>query len=223
MVLIISIFFFVLFNLVFRLIMDMKSESMKKKAEEDKKERTRQEFMVHIEERYAELQQLYQNHEYEKAIDIIKMFNANEKSDYKDLAEIKKEIRLFYLKKKLDFIPKIQLDEYLQLSKDINIAEDDSTEVFIRTPRYGQYFYPADFPIPLEGVALSVMGDFSDTLVWTSNRDGTLGTGKKIGVRLSIGEHEITATGSNGTTTGSMTTRINIEKDPDFLKKHIRD
>lgn len=221
-VVILSIFFFVLFNLVFRLIVDYKLESVKKKTEETQKERARQEFITHIEDRYAELQGLYQAHEYEKAIDIIKLFNVYEKPDYKNLPEMKKEIRLFYLKEKLDFIPKIQLDEYLQLSKEINIAEDDATEVFIRTPRYGQYFYTSDFPIPFEGVALSVKGDFSDTIVWISNVDGKLGTGKKIDVRLSIGEHEITATGTNGTTTGTMITRIIIEKDPDFFKGHIR-
>ncbi|OFZ55389.1 MAG: hypothetical protein A2328_03885, partial [Bdellovibrionales bacterium RIFOXYB2_FULL_36_6] len=187
MVVILAIFFFVLFNLIFKLILDMKSDSMKKKAEEEQKEKARQEFIVHIEDHYQKLQTLYQAYEFEKAIDIIKMFNVYEQSDYKNLAEIKKEIRLFYLKKKLDFIPKIQLDEYLQLSKDINIAEDDSTEVFIRTPRYGQYFYISDFPVTLEGVALSVKGDFSDTIVWTSNIDGKIGTGKKIDVRLSIG------------------------------------
>lgn len=223
LVLILSVFFFVLFNLVFKLIVDIKSEAIQKKAEETEKERARQEFSAHIEDHYQELQTLYRAHEYEKAIEIIKLFNTHEKPDYKDLAEIKKEIRLFYLKKKLDFIPRIQLDEYMQLSKDIDIAEDDSTEVFIRTPRYGQYFYTSDFPIQLEGVALSVQGDFSGTLVWTSSVDGKLGTGRKIDVRLSIGEHEITATGTNGKTTGSMSTRIYIEKDPDFLKKPVRD
>ena len=222
MVVILSIFFFVLFNLVFKLIVDIKSDSIKKKTEETQKIRVQEEFIAHIEDQYQELQRLYKAHEYEKAIDIIKLFNVHEKSDYKNLPEIKKEIRIFYLKKKLDFIPKIQLDEYMQLSKDIDIEQDDSTEVFIRTPRYGQYFYTSDFPIPLEGVALSVQGDFSDTLVWTSNVDGRLGTGKKIDARPSIGEHEITATGTNGKTSGTMTTRIYIEKDPDFLKKHIR-
>ncbi|MDA8136097.1 MAG: hypothetical protein M0T82_15870 [Desulfobacteraceae bacterium] len=223
LVVILSIFFFVLFNLVFKLIVDLRSESMQKEAEEAKKQRERLAFTVHIEDHYEELQRLYQAKEYEKAIEIIKLFNAHEKPDYKNLPEIKKEIRLVYLKKKLDFIPKIQLDEYMQLSKDIDIEEDDSTEVFIRTPRYGQYFYTSNFPIHLEGVALSVQGDFSDTLVWTSSLDGKLGTGQKIDVRPSIGEHEITATGTNGRTTGSMTTRIYIEKDPDFLKQHIRD
>ena len=197
-------------------------DPIKKKTEETQKLKVQEEFIAHIEDQYQELQRLYKAHEYEKAIDIIKLFNVHEKSDYKNLPEIKKEIRIFYLKKKLDFIPKIQIDEYMQLSKDIDIAEDDSTEVFIRTPRYGQYFYTSDFPILLEGVALSVQGDFSDTLVWTSNVDGRLGTGKKIDARPSIGEHEITATGTNGKTSGTMTTRIYIEKDPDFLKKHIR-
>ena len=120
---ILSIFFFVLFNLVFKLIVDLRSESMQKEAEEAKIQRERLAFTVHIEDHYEELQRLYQAKEYEKAIEIIKLFNVHEKPDYKNLPEIKKQIRLVYLKKKLDFIPKIQLDEYMQLSKDIDIEE----------------------------------------------------------------------------------------------------
>ena len=221
-VVILAVFFFVLFNLIFKLVIDLRSEEMQKKAEQLEKERVKQEFVAKIEDQYIRLLKLYDAKEYEKAIEIIKVFNKYEKSDYKDLPKIKKEIRLYYLKKKLDFIPKIHLNEYMQLSKDIEIKEDDTTEVFIRTPRYGQYFYTSDFPVLFEGVALSVSGDFSDGIVWTSNVDGELGKGKKISVRLSIGEHQITAVGTNGITTGSMMIRIFIEKEPDFLKKYIK-
>jgi hypothetical protein len=220
-VIILAIFFFVLFNLVFKLIIDLRSESIQRKAELLEKERVKLEFIAKIDERYQQMIKLYEAHEYEKVIDIIKAFNKYEKSNYKDLPKIKKEIRLFHLKKKLDLIPKIHLNEFMKLSKDIDIEEDDSTEIFIRTPRYGQYFYTSDFPILLEGVALSVTGDFSDGIVWTSNIDGELGKGKKIAVRLSIGKHQITATGTNGVTKGSMVTRIFIEKEPDFLKEYI--
>jgi hypothetical protein len=72
----------------------------------------------------------------------------------------------------------------------------------------------------LEGIALSVDGDFSDTIVWVSDIDGNLGIGEKKAVKLSIGEHEITATGTNGITKGSMTIKIFIESEPDFLKKY---
>lgn len=219
-VVILAIFSFVLFNLVFKLIMDLRSESLRIKAEQIEKERIKHEFIVNIEDQYKQLLKLFNAKEYDKSIEIIKVFNKYEKSDYKDLPEIKKEIRLFYLKKKLDFIPKIHLNEYMKLSKDIDIQEDDSTEVFIRTPRYGQYFYTSDLPIQLEGVALSVSGDFSDEIIWTSNIEGELGKGKKLAVHLSIGNHQIIATGSNGITTGRMETRIYIEKDPDFLKKY---
>ncbi|MCD4721662.1 MAG: hypothetical protein K8S13_17635 [Desulfobacula sp.] len=222
-VIILAIFFFVLFNLVFKLIIDLRSESIQRKAAQLEKERIKLEFIAKIDDRYNQLLKLYAAKEYEKVIEIIKVFNKYEKSDYKNLPKIKKEIRLFYLKKKLDFIPKIHLDDYMKLSKDIDIEEDDSTEIFIRTPRYGQYFYTSDFPILLEGVALSVAGDFSDGIVWTSNIDGELGRGKKIAVRLSIGDHQITATGTNGVTEGSMVTRIFIENEPDFLKKYIRE
>lgn len=219
-VIILAVFCFVLFNLVFRLIIDMRLEAEKKRQAHLEKERIKQEFVTKIDEEYNRVLKLFKAREYEKAIEIIKLFNKYEKADYKDLPEIKKTIRMFSLKKKLEFIPKIQLNEYMKLSEDIDIEDDDSTEVFIRTPRYGQYFYTSDFPITLEGVALSVKGDFSDGITWQSSIDGELGKGKKIRVRLSIGYHEITAVGSNGVTQGQMSTRIYIEKDPEFLKKY---
>lgn len=217
---ILAIFFFVLFNLVFKLVMDMRTQAIEKKAKELEKEKARQEFIVKIDETYEQLKSLYDAKEYEQAIEIIKTFNKHEKGDYKDLPEMKKAIRMFYLKKKMEFIPKIHLSEYMELSKDIAIEEDNSTEVFIRVPRYGQYFYSSDMPITLEGVALSVSGDFSDQIVWTSDIDGELGKGSSIKVSPSIGEHRITASGSNGITTGQMTIRIFVEEDPDFLNKY---
>ncbi len=217
-VVIVSVFFFVLFNLVFKLVIDLRTESREKETKAIARERARQIFVAHIDDRYKELITAYEAEEYEKAIDLIKQFNEFGNPDYKNLPDIKKEIRLVYLKKKLDFIPKIQLDEFVKLSEDIVIEEDQITEVFIRTPRWGQYFYTTDLPVTLEGVALSVQGDFSDSIVWTSNLDGELGRGRKIDVRLSVGEHEITATGTNGKTTGAMNTRIIIEASPDFLK-----
>jgi hypothetical protein len=219
-IVILSVFFFVFVNLVFKLVIDLRSESQKKKLERIKQERIKQSFIVNIDDQYNRLLKLYQAAEYDKAIEIIKVFNQYNRSDYKDLPEIKKGIRLFYLKKKLDFIPKIHIDDYLKLSKDIEIEEDDSIEVFIRTPRYGQYFYTTDLPITLEGVALSVKGDFSDNIVWESDVDGRLGTGKLIQVRLSVGIHQITATSTNGETTGQMITQIIVEKEPLFLKKY---
>ncbi len=221
-VIILAVFCFVLFNLVFRLIIDMRLEVEKKKMERLEKERIKQEFITKIDDEYNRVLKLYNAKEYDKAIEIIKLFNKYEKAEYKDLPQIKKAIRMFYLKKKLEFIPKIQLNEYMKLSEDIDIEDDDSTEVFIRTPRYGQYFYTSDFPIVFEGVALSVKGEFSDGITWRSSIDGVIGKGKKIAVPLSIGEHEITAMGSNGVTQGSMSTRIFIEKDPEFLKKYKR-
>ena len=219
-VIILSIFFFVLFNLMGKLMFDLKSDAVRKKAEEIEKARIKQEFIITIDEQYKQLLKLFEAKKYIDAIEIIKNFNKHEKSDYKNLPAIKKEIRLSALKKKLEFIPKIHLTEFMKLSNDIEIAQDDSTEVFIRTPRYGQYFYTSDFPITFEGTALSISGDFSKDLVWQSSLDGELGKGTKIAVTLSIGEHEITATGSNGITKGSMGTRIFIEKEPAFLKKY---
>lgn len=222
-VIILAVFFFVLFNLVFKLVIDMRTQAEEKKIQQMEQEKVRQEFILKIEDQYAQLKKLYEAKEYEKAIEMIKVFNKYDQADYKDIPEMKKNIRLFYLKKKLEIIPKINWDEFMELSRDIDIDEDDSTEVFIRTPRYGQYFYTSDFPIVLEGIALSIKGDFSNSIVWTSSLDGELGKGNKIQVELSIGEHEIKAVGSNGETTGSMAIRIYIEKDPEFLKQYHTD
>ncbi|MEN8212347.1 MAG: hypothetical protein ABFR31_11565 [Thermodesulfobacteriota bacterium] len=219
-IVILSIFFFVLFNLIFKLIIDLRSESNRKKAEQIEKEKIKHEFIVDIDNQYNQLIKLFQAKEYDQAIAIVKVFNKYGKSDYKNLPEIKKEIRLLSLKKKLEFIPKTKLKEFVGLSKDVDIEQDDSTEVFIRTPRYGQYFYTSDFPIILEGVALSTAGDFSDTIEWASNIDGNLGKGGKKAVTLSIGEHEITAIATNGIKKGSMTIKVFIENKPDFSKKY---
>lgn len=217
---ILAVFCFVLFNLVFRLIVDMQAEAEKNKADQVEKERIRKEFISRIEIEYDRVIKFYNANEYEKAIEIIKVFNKYDRAAYKDLPEIKKNIRMFYLKKRLEFIPRIHLNEYMKLSREIDIEDDDSTEVFIRRPRYGQYFYTSDFPIQLEAAALSVTGDFSDEIVWKSSIDGDLGRGKVIDVHLSVGEHEITAIGTNGITKGVMRTRIFIEEDPEFLKKY---
>lgn len=219
-VVILSIFFFVLFNLIFKLVIDYRTDSIKKKAEVVAAEKAEKTFLASMESQYSELIKLYQAREYEKVIEIIKVFNQYDKADYKKLPQIKKEIRLFYLKKKLEFIPKIQLTDYIQLTEDIDIQEDDSTEVFIRRPRYGQFFYTSDLPITLEGIALSIKGDFSDTIVWESSVDGAIGQGKIIQAHLTIGTHLITATGTNGETVGKMFTQIRIENKPDFLQQY---
>lgn len=219
-VIILAVFCFVMFNLVFRLMMDMKKQAQEKRSAQVIEEQHKKEFLAKIDSEYQRVLKLYEANEYDKAIEIIRVFNKYDKADYKDLPEIKKDIRISSLKKKLEVIPKIQLDEYMQLSKEIDIEDDESTEVFIRTPRYGQYFYTSDFPIRFEAVALSVKGDFSDTIIWESSIDGEIGRGKIIERGLSKGEHTITATGTNGVTEGQMSTRVFIEDDPEFLKKY---
>ena len=221
-VLILAVFSFVLFNLVFKLIVDYRSESLQKKAELAKEEQLKQAFIKEISVEYDRLLKLYQAKEYEKVIEMIKVFNQYGQSGYKDLPEIKKQIRLFYLKKKLEFLPRVRLDDYIKLSKDMEIKEDDSIEVFIRTPRYGQYFYTKDLPVVFEGVALSIDGDFSSNIVWSSSIDGHLGTGQSVTARLSVGTHEITATSTNKSVTGKMQTRVIIEKTPAFFEKYQR-
>ncbi len=221
-VVILSIFFLVLFTLVNRLTVDLKSESIKKRAVQVEKERIKAEFIANINEQYDRLLKLFNAKEYDKATEIIKKFNKYEKSEYKNITEIKKKIRSFKLKKKMDLIPKIKLNEFMKKSRDTDIDKDDSVEVYIRAPRYGQNFYISDLPVLFEGVASSVRGDRSEEIVWSSNLDGELGKGKKISVRLSIGEHQIAAAGKNGTAKGSMSINIIIAKEPDFLKKYIQ-
>ncbi len=208
------VFFLVLSTLIFRIVGEMRSESLRKKAVELEKEKLKIEFIATIEDQYQQLESLFKANEYDKAMAIVKEFKVHGKSDYKDLAKIEKEIRIVKLKQKLDFIPKIHLDEYIHLSKEEKKEKDTSTQVFIRKPRYGQYFFsPSQLPILLEGIALSLSGDFSDDIIWKSSIDGALGKGRQLSVRLSIGEHQISATGTNGVTTGTMETLIYIRKD----------
>ncbi|WP_232364189.1 hypothetical protein [Desulforapulum autotrophicum] len=216
------VFFMVLAGLIFKFVGDLRSESIKKHAEQIEQEKRKAEFVATIEEQYKQMKKLYQEGEYDQVIKVIKVFSDHGKSDYKDLPEIKREIRRLHLEKKLDFIPKINLEAHMNFLKKEGIEKDTSTQVFIRTPRYGQYFYPSDFPIQLEGSALSLNGDFSDDIIWTSSINGNLGTGKSLSVRLSFGDHKIIATGTNGITTGTMGTLIHVVTEPEFMKKHRR-
>lgn len=214
------VFLIVLSGLIYKYIGEMQSETMRKRAEQIEKERIKTEFFTNIDDHYEQIKTLYAAEEYDKAIEAMALFKKHEKSNYKDLPKIKEEIRIARLRKKLDFLPKIDLDKYINSSKEKTAEENTSTQVFIRTPRYGQYFfYPSDFPIHLEGIALSLKGDFSNGITWTSSIDGKLGKGQKISVRLSIGEHTITATGTNGITTGTMDTLIYVRSDDAFLKR----
>lgn len=209
------VFFLVLSTLIFRIVGEMRSESIKKEAAQLEKEKLTIEFLATIEAQYQQMKNLFNSNEYDRAMAVIEEFKAHGKSDYKELPKIEKEIRIYKLKQKLDFIPKIHLDEYIQLSKEEKKEKDTSTQVFIRRPRYGQYFFsPSDLPLLLEGIALSLSGDFSDDIIWKSSIDGELGKGKQLSVSLSIGEHQISATGTNGVTTGTMETLIYIRKDP---------
>ena len=216
------VFLVVLLGVIYKFVGDIQTESMKKQAEQIEREKRKTEFVATIEDQYKLIKKLYQDREYDKATEAIKVFGEFGKSDYKDLSEIKKEIWRLRLKETLDFIPKINLEEYLGFLKEEGMEKDTSTQVFIRTPRYGQYFYPSGFPIILEGSALSLNGDFSDYIIWTSSIDGELGTGKSLPVRLSIGDHKIIATGTNGITTGTMGTLIHVKAKPDFMKKYRR-
>jgi len=213
------VFFIVLSGLIYKFVGEIQTETMRKRAEQIEKERAKTQFITNIDTHYNQIQNRYQAEEYDKALEEIKAFEKYGKSDYKELSKIQEDIRLAKLRKKLDFIPKIDLEKYINSSKTENPEENTSTQVFIRTPRYGQYFFsPSDFPVRFEGISLSLKGDFSDDIIWTSSIDGELGKGQQLSVRLSIGEHQITATGTNGITSGSMETLIYVWADDAFIK-----
>ncbi|MCG8686263.1 MAG: hypothetical protein MI892_15400 [Desulfobacterales bacterium] len=214
--LMIFVFGVVLGALIYNYIGDRKVEVRKEQAEQVEKEKKRVEFVVKIEDHYIQLKEYYKAKDYDKAVEVIMLFVEYGEADYKDLTEMKEEIRKYYLKKKFDFIPKIDLNAYLpqQKEKEEKIEQDDSLEVFIQSPRYDQYFYPFDFPLRFEAIALSSEGDYSDDIVWTSSIDGVIGKGKLLFVRLSIGDHTITATSTDGVRTGKMETLIHMLEDP---------
>ncbi len=214
------VFFIVLSGLIFKFVGDLETEAQKKQAAQIEQETRRAAFVATMDDQYRQLKKLYQDQEYDRVLDAIEVFDTFGKSDYRDLPDIKVEIRRLHLKEKFDFIPKVNVQAYLNFLKEEGIEKDTSTQVFIRTPRYGQYFYPSDFPIRLEGSALSLNGDFSDDIIWKSSIDGELGTGKSLSVHLSIGDHKIIATGTNGMTTGTMGTLIHVLATPEFMKTH---
>jgi hypothetical protein len=73
-------------------------------------------------------------------------------------------------------------------------------------------FVAAELPLTFKGAASDPEEEIGDTqLVWTSDRDGVLGTGETLARSLSVGQHIITltATDSDGLS-GEVSVRINV-------------
>lgn len=89
--------------------------------------------------------------------------------------------------------------------------ETKDTVVSITNVNYGQHYQQSEIKF-LKGTALAFNGDFSDQIIWESNIDGQLGTGRTIKVKLSRGTHYITAKADNGYEKGTDSTSITIYK-----------
>ncbi|MDR4493425.1 MAG: M12 family metallo-peptidase [Nitrospirales bacterium] len=91
---------------------------------------------------------------------------------------------------------------------------NEAPQVSITNPSNGAFLFGTR-PMKFDGQAHDAEdGDLTDSLAWTSDRDGQIGTGGTIKVRLSPGLHTIraSATDRNGqTTTATMLIVLSIE------------
>jgi hypothetical protein len=88
----------------------------------------------------------------------------------------------------------------------------DSPTVSIADPRDGDQFDRFE-RIDFDGSGCdAALGDLAGgELVWSSNRDGALGTGERLSTTgLSVGDHVVTLTASNGAQTASDTIQVTI-------------
>lgn len=79
--------------------------------------------------------------------------------------------------------------------------------VRITSPNSGDTFASSGSPlaasVQLVGEAFDdLTGDVSGTIVWTSDKDGALGSGQSVSPNLSVGRHRITARVTVGSGTG---------------------
>jgi hypothetical protein len=81
---------------------------------------------------------------------------------------------------------------------------------------------PADNSVAVEGIAVTFtatasdaeQGDLSGTVVWSSSRDGILGTGASVSVPLTRGRHIVTATVTDaGGLVGSAQVVVRVRRD----------
>lgn len=91
--------------------------------------------------------------------------------------------------------------------------------VTISTPQDGDHFTSDEGSggIGFSGTAYVGSTNLSDSLVWTSNIDGSLGMGASITPSLSDGDHVITASATFRKKTGGATIAITVGDTPDEL------
>src|SRR5439155_1045929 len=89
----------------------------------------------------------------------------------------------------------------------VTAAAGPAPSVRILQPPEGASFFVGD-PITLQGTANDLEdGDLTASLAWTSDRDGTLGTGGSFTRPLSAGMHRITASATDG---GTLTSSAEV-------------
>src|SRR5438067_13205457 len=94
----------------------------------------------------------------------------------------------------------------------LTVEADASPVVTITSPNRGDKFRPGQ-PITFAGTAIdSIDGDRTGAMVWTSDRDGQIGTGGTFSrSNLSLGHHTITARAADaGSLTGSASITIDV-------------
>src|SRR5207247_2790942 len=94
----------------------------------------------------------------------------------------------------------------------LTVEADAPPVVTITSPARGNKFRPGQ-PITFAGTAIdSIDGDRTSAMVWTSDRDGQIGTGGTFSrSNLSLGHHTITARAADtGSLTGSAAITIDV-------------
>src|SRR5205823_549067 len=94
----------------------------------------------------------------------------------------------------------------------LTVEADAPPVVTVTSPATGQKFRPGQ-PITFAGTAIdSIDGDRTGAMVWTSDRDGQIGTGGTFSrSNLSLGHHTITARAADaGSLTGSAQVTIDV-------------
>src|SRR5438128_4546913 len=94
----------------------------------------------------------------------------------------------------------------------LTVEADAPPVVTITSPARGNKFRPGQ-PVTFTGTAIdSIDGDRTSAMVWTSDRDGQIGTGGTLSrSNLSLGHHTITARAADaGSLTGSASITIDV-------------
>src|SRR5262249_34882243 len=96
-------------------------------------------------------------------------------------------------------------------SRTINVVPEAPPVVTITSPANGAVLGSAR-PLTFTATAIDqISGDVGASLVWSSNRDGQIGTGKTFQIStLSVGSHTITAVATDGSGLQAFA-QINVE------------